>query len=48
MTPAFPLLLPWPATMARRPASRSAAMTAAVALASGAYGAAVLLGDEPP
>ncbi|AUH39098.1 hypothetical protein [Streptomyces sp. CMB-StM0423] len=48
MTPAFPLLLPLAAAMARWPAGRSAAVAATAALASGTYGAVVLLGNGPP
>lgn len=48
MTPAFPLLLPLAAPMARWPAGRSTAVAGAVAVASGTYGAVVLLGNGPP
>ncbi|MFW6693185.1 hypothetical protein [Streptomyces sp. MAR4 CNX-425] len=48
MTPAFPLLLPLAVSMARRPARRTAVVTGAAALVSGAYGAVMLLGDGPP
>lgn len=48
MTPAFPLLLPLAAPMARWPARRRAAVVGVVALVSGGYGAVTLLGNGPP
>ncbi|MFF0728410.1 hypothetical protein [Streptomyces sp. NPDC004134] len=48
MTPAFPLLLPLAAAMARWPVTRTVAVAAAAALTSGIYGAVTLLGDGPP
>ncbi|NYE42681.1 hypothetical protein [Streptomyces fulvorobeus] len=49
MMPAFPLLLPASAALLRlRTTARTAAVVAALALASGAYGAWTLLGSGPP
>ncbi|MGW3953888.1 glycosyltransferase family 39 protein [Streptomyces sp. NPDC004752] len=48
LLPAFPLLLPLARSLARLPTSRSAQVTAGVAVASAVYGAFWLNGSGPP